>query len=124
MPIVDTPIMTTSNLQSLPELASFDVLPKTAAAPLDGREPQSSRTPLEAITIAINNHMAPNMAPSNKRRRVVDRQYGESLTSVDALLKVHQKETTRKQKTAKKPARPPKQAPATKRYVFFYEEEK
>ena len=97
---------------------------KTAAAPLDGRQSQSSRIPLEAITKAINNHMALNMAPSNKHRRVVDRQYGESLTSVDALLKVEQKETSRKQKATKKPARPPKQAPATKRYVFFYEEEK
>ncbi|CAF4569986.1 unnamed protein product [Rotaria sp. Silwood2] len=49
--------------------------------------------PLEAITNAINGFLTPSVPLSNEKRRfVLERPYGESLTSVEALRKVNEKE--------------------------------
>ncbi len=62
----------------------------------------SNRTALNAITAAINNHMKPTVISTDqKRKRQVDRPYGESLTSVDAYIKLSNKENARKRKSTK-----------------------
>jgi hypothetical protein len=63
-------------------------------------EPQTSLV-LDAITLAINNHMKPTTTVTNGKRRQIDRPYGESLTSVDAYMKIQQKENARKGKRKK-----------------------
>ncbi|CAF1483778.1 unnamed protein product [Rotaria magnacalcarata] len=42
---------------------------------------------LVAITAAINNHTKPTIITTNKRKRQIDRPYGESVTSVEAYVK-------------------------------------
>ncbi|CAF2051357.1 unnamed protein product [Rotaria magnacalcarata] len=42
---------------------------------------------LDAITTAINNHTKPTIITTNKRKRQIDRPYGESVTSVEAYVK-------------------------------------
>ncbi|CAM4754318.1 unnamed protein product [Rotaria magnacalcarata] len=42
---------------------------------------------LDAITAAINNHTKPTIITTNKRKRQIDRPYGESVTSVEAYVK-------------------------------------
>ncbi|CAF4236938.1 unnamed protein product, partial [Rotaria sordida] len=46
----------------------------------------SDRSILDAITMAINNHMKPTIIATNKRKKQIDRPFGESLTSVDAYI--------------------------------------
>ena len=48
-------------------------------------------TTLNAVTTAINNHITSSQQITNKRKRVVERLYGESLTTMEALLKVNEK---------------------------------
>ena len=60
-------------------------------------------TTLNALTTAINNHMTSSQQITTKRKRVVERPYGESLTTVEALLKVNEKEKKKRQKTTRKP---------------------
>lgn len=62
----------------------------------------SCRSALDAITNAINNHMKPTIIATNKRRKQIDRPFGESITSVDAYIKIQNKENTRKKKHQKK----------------------
>ncbi len=63
----------------------------------------SNRTALNAITAAINNHMKPTIISTDqKRKRQVDRPYGESLTSVDAYIKLSNKENARNGSQQKK----------------------
>lgn len=48
---------------------------------------------LEAITNVINNFLAPSFtSPHEKRRFALERPHGESLTSIEALHKINQKE--------------------------------
>ncbi|CAF3921696.1 unnamed protein product, partial [Rotaria sp. Silwood1] len=65
----------------------------------------SNRTALNAITAAINNHMKPTIMAINKRKKQVDRPYGESITSVDAYIKLRNKENARKRKSTKESAK-------------------
>ena len=60
-------------------------------------------TTLNALTTAINNRMTSSQQITIKRKRVVERPYGESLTTVEALLKVNEKEKKKRQKTTRKP---------------------
>ncbi len=59
-------------------------------------EKVTSQSVLSAITSAINNHMSPIATVNNKRKRLVERPYGESLTSVEAFHKIQEKENKRK----------------------------
>ena len=59
-------------------------------------------TTLNALTTAINNHMTSSQLITTKRKRVVEQPYGESLTTVEALLKVNEKEKKKKAKNNKK----------------------
>ncbi|CAF4577015.1 unnamed protein product, partial [Rotaria sp. Silwood2] len=61
----------------------------------------SDRSVLDAITTAINNHMKPTLIAANKRKKQIDRPFGESLTSVDAYIKINNKENARKKKSTK-----------------------
>jgi hypothetical protein len=63
-----------------------------------------NRTALDAITAAINNHMKPTITATSQRKRQVDRPYGESVTSVDAYIKISNKENARKRKSTKESA--------------------
>ncbi|CAF1474889.1 unnamed protein product, partial [Rotaria sordida] len=65
----------------------------------------SNRTALNAITAAINNHMKPTIMAINRRKKQVDRPYGESITSVDAYIKLSNKENARKRKSTKESAK-------------------
>ena len=57
------------------------------------------RNPLEVVTSVINNLMTSSEPPRSKRKRMIERPFGESLTSMDAILKINQKENqTRKRK--------------------------
>lgn len=62
---------------------------------------ESNRAVLNAITVAIDNHMRPSITPTNKRKKQIDRPYGESITSVDAYMKIKAKENSRKRKSTK-----------------------
>ena len=62
-------------------------------------KPITNQSVLNAITAAINNHMSPMISDSNnknKRKRVIERPYGESLTAIETLYKTQQKENKRK----------------------------
>ncbi|CAF4184325.1 unnamed protein product [Adineta steineri] len=58
-----------------------------------------SRSPLDAITIAIENHMKPTIISTERRRKKIDRPYGESVTTVESFLKIKNKENARKKRT-------------------------
>ncbi|CAF1023541.1 unnamed protein product [Rotaria sordida] len=62
----------------------------------------SDRSVLDAITMAINNHMKPTIIATNKRKKQIDRPFGESLTSVDAYIKIKNKENIRKKNRQRK----------------------
>jgi hypothetical protein len=84
-------------------------------------EKLTNQSVLNAITTAVNNHMSPMATVNNKRKRLVERPYGESLTSVEAFQKVQEKENKRKkQKTnstnsTRKPTRTTKKTAASSR---------
>jgi hypothetical protein len=66
------------------------------------------RNPLDVVTSVINNLMASSEPPKNRRKRMIERPFGESLTSMEAILKINNKENqTKKRKananTTKKP---------------------
>ncbi|CAK9188700.1 unnamed protein product [Sphagnum troendelagicum] len=63
-----------------------------------------ARCPLAAITTVINNYMAPTVSSSSKRKRVINRPLGESLTSEAALAQVQEAETKRNKKVSLKKA--------------------
>ena len=69
-------------------------------------KPITNQSVLNAITTASNNHMSPmitNSNNNNKRKWVIERPYGESLTAIETLYKTQQKENKRKrQKTNSK----------------------
>ena len=65
--------------------------------------PTASTTTLNALTTAINNHMTSSQQISNKRKRVVERPHGESLITMEALLKVNEKQKKKRQKKTRKP---------------------
>ncbi|CAF4566155.1 unnamed protein product [Rotaria sp. Silwood2] len=72
---------------------------------------------LNALTMAINNHMTSSSQQiTNKRKRAVERPYGENLTTMDALLKVNEKEKNKTQKATRKP----QSASIKKRLVLFF----
>jgi hypothetical protein len=60
-----------------------------------------ARSALDAITIPINNHMKPTIVATEKRRKQIDRPFGESITSVDAYMKINNREKARKKKSTK-----------------------
>ncbi|CAF4149234.1 unnamed protein product [Rotaria sp. Silwood2] len=62
----------------------------------NNNEKVANQSVLNAITAAIDKHMSPMVTANNKRKRIVERPYGESLTSVEAFLKVQEKENKRK----------------------------
>ncbi|CAF2132996.1 unnamed protein product [Rotaria magnacalcarata] len=64
--------------------------------PSNQNDKLTTQTVLNAITTAIGKHMSPMITSTNKRKRMVERPYGESLTSVEAYLKVQEKENKRK----------------------------
>ncbi|CAF1344281.1 unnamed protein product [Rotaria magnacalcarata] len=55
---------------------------------------------LNALTKAINNHMTSSQQTTNKRKRAVERPCRESLTSVDVLLRLNEKDNKKKSKSA------------------------
>ena len=59
-------------------------------------------TTLNALTTSINNHVTTSQQITNKRKRVVEWSYGESLTTIEALLKVNEKEKKKKTKNNNK----------------------
>ncbi len=61
----------------------------------------SNRLALNAITNAIDKHMKPTIIAVNSKRKQIDRPYGESVTSVDAYVKIQNKENNRKRKSTK-----------------------
>ena len=65
--------------------------------------PTTPSNPLNALTATTNNHMTSSRQITNKRERVVERSYGETLITMEALLKVDEKEkkTTNSKKTSK-----------------------
>jgi hypothetical protein len=77
---------------------------------LDPSDKMNNQSALDAITIAINNFMAPTLPTTQKSKRMIERPYGESLTSVQALVKIQEKENKRKKVATK-----PKQATSGKR---------
>ncbi|CAF1683265.1 unnamed protein product [Adineta ricciae] len=56
---------------------------------------------LSALTKAIDKHMAPSITPTNHKKKQVERPYGESITSVDAYVKIKKSENARKRKITK-----------------------
>ena len=68
-------------------------------------KPITNQSVLNAITAAINNHMSPMITDSNnknKRKRVIERPYGESLTAIETLYKTQQKEKRKRQRNNSK----------------------
>lgn len=57
---------------------------------------------LHAMTNVINNFMSNVDQTTTKRKRVIERPYGESLTSIDALLRVNEKESKKKKRATSK----------------------
>ncbi|CAF4699775.1 unnamed protein product, partial [Didymodactylos carnosus] len=55
-----------------------------------------------AITATIEQFLKPIVVPNKKRKTMITRSSGESLTSVEALYKLQAKETERKEKKRKK----------------------
>jgi hypothetical protein len=105
-------------------LTSHDAFANTSthASISSGQDTVSTRTPLEAVTSVINNLMVSTETLSNKRKRVIDRPYGESLTAIDAILKVNEKENqSKKRKAAKEKTKVPvvKKTVRATRYVNF-----
>lgn len=78
-----------------------------------GDDPVPVYTPLQAMTNVINNFMSNVEQPVRKKKKMIDRPYGESLTSMDALLKVNEKENQKKRRTKAK-------ASGRKQYVTFF----
>jgi hypothetical protein len=94
---------TTTFSSNISPFASDISLSDHRTSDLDQNGITTTRSALDAITLAINNHMAPKTTlDTQKRKRLVERPYGESLTSVEALVKIQQKENSRK-KTQSKP---------------------
>ena len=53
---------------------------------------KSQTSPLKALTNVISGFLAPSVPCSTEKRKfVLERSYGESLTSVEALQKINQK---------------------------------
>ena len=66
--------------------------------------------------------MAPTVTETNKRKRQIDRPYGESITSVDAYLKLKKTENNRKRKNTKENQKVTQTDAGTKhekKYVFL-----
>jgi hypothetical protein len=64
--------------------------------------------------------MAPTITEMNHRKRQVDRPYGESITSVDAYIKLKKTESTRKRKITKENQKVAQtDAKQDKKYVFL-----
>ena len=61
----------------------------------------SNQLVLNAITNAIDKHMKPTIIATNTKRKQIDRPYGESITSVDAYIKIQKLENARKKKSTK-----------------------
>lgn len=62
----------------------------------------SKRSPLEAITIAINNQMKSITPPqSSRKERAIERPFGESITTIDVFTKLLEKEKKQKKKSEK-----------------------
>ncbi|CAF4926218.1 unnamed protein product, partial [Rotaria socialis] len=61
---------------------------------------------VDAITVAIKNHMTPTVVATKGTKRKIDRPYGESITSVDAYMKIKKKETTRVKRSNKENLQP------------------
>ena len=61
----------------------------------------ANRSALDAITIVINYHMVRMVPTTQKRKRIIEWPYGESLTSLQALLKIQEKENKRKKVPSK-----------------------
>ncbi len=64
--------------------------------------------------------MAPTITETNHRKRQIDRPYGESITSIDAYLKLQKTENTRKRKNTKEKKKVAEtDAKQDKKYVFL-----
>ena len=73
---------------------------------------------VDALTKAIDKYMAPTIIATGRKKKQVERPYGESITSVDAFVKIKKAENSRKRRMTKD-----KEAKAdlkqTKGYVLF-----
>jgi len=79
-------------------LATKNVEPSTT---ITSNSATPNRSILDAISIAIDNHMRPSIRPTNQRKKQIDRPYGESITSFDAYMKIKAKENSRKKRSNK-----------------------
>ncbi|CAF1063108.1 unnamed protein product [Rotaria magnacalcarata] len=61
---------------------------------------------VDAITVAIKNHMTPTVVATKGTKRKIDRPYGESITSIDAYMKIKKKETARVKRSNKENVQP------------------
>jgi hypothetical protein len=67
--------------------------------PATGSSDSPSRlSPLEAIINTLHGHHTPMNRPPTKRKRQIERPYGQSLTSIDALMQLQEKENNQKKK--------------------------
>ncbi|CAF1503795.1 unnamed protein product [Adineta ricciae] len=61
----------------------------------------SKNSTIDALTKAIDKYMAPVVTATGRKKKQVERPYGESITSVDAYLKIKKTENARKRRVTK-----------------------
>ena len=72
---------------------------KDSVTNICGQDPQAATSnALNALTMVINNHMTSSQQITNKRKRVVGQPYRERFTTMEALLKVNEKEKKKDKK--------------------------
>jgi hypothetical protein len=90
-------------VDDLPPIDSNPTWQQTISSPVFQRNPSaassnpaanSSRSSLDILTTVISNFLTPTVtATTDKRKHRLDRPYAESLTTVEALKKIQEKET-------------------------------
>jgi hypothetical protein len=63
----------------------------------------SSLTPIDALTNVIGQYMTSNVSQTSntRKKRMIEREYGESLTNMDVLVRLQEKEKAKRRKTTK-----------------------
>ncbi|CAF1071129.1 unnamed protein product [Adineta ricciae] len=72
-----------------------------SSATFDTNSAISKNSTIDALTKAIDKYMAPVVTATGRKKKQVERPYGESITSVDAYLKIKKTENARKRRVTK-----------------------
>jgi len=81
----------------------------------------SPSTSLDVLTEVIGQYMTSTVSqtPTNRRKRMIERENGQSLTTMDVFVQLKEKEKAKQRKNAKPPKKPSKTSNAPKKRLVF-----